>query len=117
LQVFVGRFFGNQQGKHQVDRLPIKGVEIDGLGQADEGAARAIHPGHTRMRQRDTAGQSCTTQTLALEQALENTFGQLAVFRGEQVCTAFKNPLFAGGVVLDEDGLLVEDAADQHGTR
>lgn len=72
--MLLGGLLRDEQGKQQVDRLVVHGIEIHAVIELHESADRGLGPSHATMRQGDTMAEASATQFLSSDQAVEHFF-------------------------------------------
>ena len=98
LQVLLGGGLGHQQEDQQVDRLFVRGVEADRLGQLEHRGHRGLQALDAAVRDGHAVAQAGGAQALAGEQAVGDQRARQAVQVLEQQPGFLESALLAGGV-------------------
>ena len=70
--MFAGGFFGNDQGKHQVDGLVVDGIELNALDQRHQHAHDVLQSFQPAVGNRDSLADAGASQSLAGDQVVED---------------------------------------------
>jgi len=97
LKVLAGGFFWYNQGKHQIYRLVVNGIEVHALAKGNEQANNVFQAFQAAMGDGDALADSGGPQALTGNQIAEYlSVAQGGVVQVNLPCNKLKNPLLAG---------------------
>lgn len=112
--MFAGTFLWNQKCEKQIDRLVVRGIEIDAPLQFNKGCLCLLDSGESSMRDGYTVAESCTSKALARKQGVKYLIGRHLPILGQKLAQGLKRPLFTEYVRVTQYAVFVEKFANEH---
>jgi len=103
--MFLGRFFGNDEGKNQINRNVVGRLEIDWFIQPEKKAHGLLEVLQASMRDRKTVTEPGATEPFAIQQvAVDRGLGKMGSISYD-ICNQFQELFFAGDFSIDKNTL------------
>lgn len=101
--MFLGCFFGDDDGEYQVDRNIIGRLEIDRFIQPEKKAQGMVEVLQASMRDREAVTEPGATKPFTIQQVVvDNGFGKLGSI-SHDVCDQFQELFLAGYFSIEKD--------------
>ena len=103
--MFLGCFFGDNDGEYKVDRNVIGRFEIDGFIQSEKKAQGLVEAFQASMRDREAVTEPGATETFTIQQiVVDYGFRKLGSI-SHNVCDQFQELFLAGYFSIDKNTL------------
>ena len=104
--MLVGALLWYHDGEYKIDRHVVRCFKIDRLSESEKTSERFVQASHARVRYRKAATQTCASQALTLQQAVEQAgLCCCLCLLGNNSCDEFEQFLFARDFGINKDSL------------